>query len=546
MTDAVGKGLQHPSGRVIGLGRLMLAVLFVVAILIDSSQPAHAPAATYSLLSFYVLFALAIVMTTWRNWWLDARLAGPVHAVDIVVFSLLVLLTEGYTSPFFPFFMFLLLSAAIRWQWRATALTAVLLTLLYLVMGLIAFSSGVEFELQRFVVRTGQLVTLSLIVIWFGANQRRAWPGAGAIPSDARHLPADSPLETGLLAAMTGLGAERGLFVWRGDDRADCSVISIGGNLAGPVALPAGAIVIPATAPFLYDFGKDRALRFNQVRDFIYFRATEAILPGAAAAIGLGEGLAVPVRLDRADGLLFLEGLRSLSTDHLDIAEVVSAEAAGRVQRYALLKAAEESAESRSRLTLARDLHDSVVQFLAGAAFRVEAVKRSHAAGRDVEDELNELKQLMLQEQRELRGFITALRGGPLVAFGDLIGDLQLLAERLARQWDVACELVAQPADLMVPTQLRLDANQLMREAVANAVRHAAAKMITIKVSATPDRLDLEAINDGADFKLRGGRREVPASLKERVAQAGGTLDLARGMGTTRISISLPIAGFGR
>ena len=50
----------------------------------------------------------------------------------------MVLLTEGYTSPFFIFFMFLLLSAAIRWGWRETALTAVLVTVLYLIVGLIA------------------------------------------------------------------------------------------------------------------------------------------------------------------------------------------------------------------------------------------------------------------------------------------------------------------------------------------------------------------------------------------------------------------------
>ena len=36
----------------------------------------------------------------------------------------LVLLTEGYASPFFAFFMFVLLAAAFRWVWHATALSA--------------------------------------------------------------------------------------------------------------------------------------------------------------------------------------------------------------------------------------------------------------------------------------------------------------------------------------------------------------------------------------------------------------------------------------
>ena len=83
----------------------------------------------------YLFFAAAILVATWNSWWADARLAGAAHALDIAMFTLMVLLTHGYTSPFFTFFMFLLLSAAIRWGWKATALTAVLVTLLYLIAG---------------------------------------------------------------------------------------------------------------------------------------------------------------------------------------------------------------------------------------------------------------------------------------------------------------------------------------------------------------------------------------------------------------------------
>src|SRR5687768_10450246 len=108
MNSSVGKGFQHPSGRVIALGRLMLATLFLLAIAVDASQPTHAPAATFALLGAYIAFAAGIVFATWSNWWLDAKLAGPAHGVDIILFTALVLLTEGFTSPFFAFFMFLL------------------------------------------------------------------------------------------------------------------------------------------------------------------------------------------------------------------------------------------------------------------------------------------------------------------------------------------------------------------------------------------------------------------------------------------------------
>jgi signal transduction histidine kinase len=193
-------------------------------------------------------------------------------------------------------------------------------------------------------------------------------------------------------------------------------------------------------------------------------------------------------------------------------------------------------------MSLARDLHDSVVQFLAAAAFRLEAMKRSEASGRGLEPELNELKKLMLQEQGELRSFIGALRRGSEVALNDLARDLEALAERLSRQWDINCAFSAQARDLMIPTKLHIDAQQLVREAVANAVRHAGAKSVEIALDARADRLQLDLINDGAAYPHTGGRIEMPDSIFQRVEQVGGALELSRGMHVTKMSISLPIS----
>ena len=544
MFPAVGKGLQHPSGRVIALGRLMLATLFLLAILVDVSQPAHAPAATFALLAAYIASAAAIVAATWNNWWLDAKLAGPAHAVDIILFTLLVLLTEGYTSPFFTFFMFLLLSAAIRWGWRATALTAGLLTLLYLIAGLLVMTSGASLEPQRFVVRTGQLIILSLILIWFGANQWRTRFYFRDEELLGRPSLDESPLETGLRAAMSGLRASAGVLIWREHGRNGLVGLAVRDGELAVVKMPKRALADAlATTPFLYDFRKNRALKKDAERNLISLRPRDMISNQAASALGLVEGLAVPVRTDAGEGGLFLQSVPSLSTDHIDLGEQIAAAVAAHIQRHALLKAAEESAEAGSRLTLARDLHDSVVQFLAGAAFRLEAIKRSKATGREIGPELDELKQLMLQEQRELRSFIAALRSGPLVALNDLAKDLHGLAERLSRQWDVRCVFSARSAEMMIPTRLRLDAHHLMREAVANAVRHAEAKSVTIQLAAVSDELTLEFVNDGSEYPLSGDRLEMPTSLKERVEKAGGAIDLACGMGVTKISISLPIGG---
>src|SRR5205085_2064126 len=159
-----------------------------------------------------------MVALTWRSWWRDARLTGPAHAVDIVVFTALVFLTDGYTSPFFIFFIFLLLAAAIRWGWKETTLTALLLVVLYFAVGLLAVTKP-DFELYRFIIRTGQLIILSLILVWFGANQWRARYYIPANELTGEPSMEESPFKTSLLAASRSMRARKALLVWLSEGR---------------------------------------------------------------------------------------------------------------------------------------------------------------------------------------------------------------------------------------------------------------------------------------------------------------------------------------
>ena len=207
-----------------------------------------------------------------------------------------------------------------------------------------------------------------------------------------------------------------------------------------------------------------------------------------------------------------------------------------------LLKAAGDSAEARSRLTLARDLHDSVVQFLAGAAFRLEAMKRSELRAGRFEPELDELKQLMLQEQRELRVVHhCACASGSLVALNDLARDLQPLADRLSRQWDDQCSFS--------PTAGRDDDPHPAASRRASAYARSRGQCR----SSCRGQVDADRADRGRRIELRlilsmtaqpfqptASSSNMPQSLRERVEQAGGVLDMARGMGVTKLSIALP------
>ena len=155
------RGLRLPSGRVIAIGRYMLAALIMFAMIVDASPILDPSSAAFAIIGAYLVFALAMVAVTWNDWWLDARLAGPAHAIDIITYTFLIFLMGADDSPYFTFFIFILLAAAIRWGWRATSLTAILLVSLYLMAGMLIAGQAPGPELHPFIDRSAHLAILS-------------------------------------------------------------------------------------------------------------------------------------------------------------------------------------------------------------------------------------------------------------------------------------------------------------------------------------------------------------------------------------------------
>lgn len=532
---------KYQSGRVIALGRVMLGVMFLFAVLIDQNGRSFAWAAPYAPFTLYVAIACVIAAAMWRNWWLDARLAIVTHGVDMAVFTAIVFSANSSTSPFFLFFVLPLLSAAIRWSWRETALTATALVVLYLIAGmLIAQDQG--FELERFVIRAGHLVTLSLLLIWFGIHQRRTRLFASD-EAEAASTEHENPLARALGLTMHLTGAGGGALVVGpvGDDPTDGFLMADGQARSFIAEQP----LVRAGAPgaMLFDLARDRILTRLPEGRFRFLGADDLLDVGEARRIGLGNGLVAEVRTGTQRGWLVLWDVPELSTDYIDLGRELGRVAGAVLDRHALLAAIETGTAARTRLSLARDVHDGIIQFLAGAAFRLEAIKRSARSGAAVVDELDELKRLLVDEQSEIRGFVTALRLNRQLELAETVDDLRALAERLGQQWSVECQLTAHGDEASIPIRLHLDLQQLLREAVANAVRHGAAKRIDVDLRVGGGRLDLSVTDDGTGFPADNGAATEPWSLKERTERAHGSLRLASAPGSTNILISLPLAG---
>lgn len=546
---------EHRSGRVIALGRVAIAAIILVAIWMDPSQPSNYPQSAYALLAVYLAAAVGHLGATWRNWWLESRLALPAHAADILLFTLMVFLTDGYTSPFYTFFVFLLLSATIKWGWRETALTAILVVILFYLAGLAAlYWAHGGFEFSRFFVRGAYLAVLSIILIWFGVNQpgQRVGPGFDLDLIDPEK-PAEPPMLAGARLVAGSLGARRVIALWWEKEEPWVNAASYHEGAAslivsrhGPDAF--GDIVADEVQgrTFLFDVNSKRMLLETDGQICARRAGGSMISPALMDCFGFASGLAIPLESDLQAGLLLALDADGLSADDIFVGQRCGALISSAMGRAALTALAAENVGAVTRLAVARDLHDSVAQLLAGLSLRLEGLRKSRGRNEDVAPLIAALQQDLANEKRDLRTLIAKLRGEPHLPVSDAAAELGELAERLSRHWGVFCTLRRCPADAALSGPVRHEIQQLIREAVANAARHGKAKRIAISVEREGGDILLEIEDDGAGFPDRetgdpGDSRVTPRSLKERVDHLGGRLSVRTADRGSRIMISLPL-----
>lgn len=543
------EAFQHRSGRVVSLARLMLAVVFLLAVYADPTQPSRYPQQAYAVLAAYMLISGAYLAATWNNWWLEKRLSLLAHMFDIAVFGAMVYLTEGYTSPFFTFFVFVILSATIRWGWRETAATAAAVVVLFAAAALASTNwSQASFETTRFIIRATYLLVLSLLLIWFAFNQEGRYRRQLLPAADPRELPDDPPIKAGLEQAAARTAARRAVLLWWDEEEPWLNLARLEDGIFGEERYPPdqfGSFVDDALADrvFIFDCKLKRALVHRDEGAAQTLRVEAPIDPRLAEQAG-DAGLAIPVKADGYGGLFILSNIPGMCSDDLEAGKRVGEEFSAALQRSSVLAMSEEAAVSRTRLALARDLHDSVVQLLAGTAMRLQGVKQAISAGRDVGSDLDLLQDELSAQQRELRQLIGQLRKTRSHAPARLLeAGLRSELERAARQWGIAGRLERCPPSEQGSPQIQHEINQLVREAVANAAKHGRASEVSVAIDIAGPELLLTIRDNGRGFHPVSSSRNGkpgPWSLNERVHELNGTLMLAWTGSGCELTISLP------
>ena len=265
----------------------------------------------------------------------------------------------------------------------------------------------------------------------------------------------------------------------------------------------------------------------------------------AVTALGLDEGLAIPLQPPPARDCCSSRVSAALSTDHLDLAEQIADAVAAHIQRHALARGRRRqrrgavAAGARPRSPRQRR---PVPRRRGHSGWR--RCSAAQASGRPLEPELDELKQLMLAGAG--RAALIHRRAAQRLArsrFDELAADLEALAERLSQAVEGrSAHSPPSPASVTIPARAsprRPSAGPRSRRQCGPPRRR---QDHQIALAAGADELRIVFINDGAAYPSYGdGRVEMPQVAQERVEEAGGAIELSRGMDVTKLSIALPI-----
>jgi signal transduction histidine kinase len=229
------------------------------------------------------------------------------------------------------------------------------------------------------------------------------------------------------------------------------------------------------------------------------------------------------------------EGGPAFSAEDQELIELLAAHAAIAITNARLYERSRELSIVSERNRLALDLHDAVSQKLFGLVLTAEAaatlLDRDPGAARE---QLERIGTLAHQALDELRSLILELRPPDLARDG--------LCVALRKHVDVLRGLHGVPIELEVDDGVSAGARRdpevlrIAQEALQNALRHAGATHVGVRLGARDGMLALEVSDDGSGFEpddpeLRS-RRLGLTSMEERAQRLGGRLEIRSAPGT--------------
>lgn len=334
----------------------------------------------------------------------------------------------------------------------------------------------------------------------------------------------------------------------------------IDGGTLHHCSLSAGqAVEFPPIAgsmrPLLHPRVREAAFLFASYSDRLFFRNSFGGLKFSNSpehvdnmneVLQFKRGASFAVNAGALRGRFFVACNHGWSPQLLAQCDFASDSVDGFFERSFFLDAWRSRTFAEARLALSGDLHDSILQTLAAMRMRLSTLlpKAHHSLPEEQLQDLKTLQDMVIAEQSRLRQLLNESKRVNGVS-QNLAESLSSCAEMLSGQWNIDCRVFVDHPDVDIDRSTAIEVEFLVREAVANAVQHAAARQVTIAAALQDDALLMAFRNDSYVDQPVNGHAQIDGiqsqSLSRRLKLLGGTAYFDNINDKTLLSIRIPL-----
>ena len=557
---------QHRIDRFIAGIRLAFTVCALLAIIVAPSEAARNAHQVLVIVIAYTFYSLITSAWAWSSTVsLGERTRLGAQILDVGVAIALSTLSGGRQSPFLAFMVFPLLSATLQWRQGALwsggfSLVAYGGVALYPALN----GGGSAVALHGFVIEGAYLVVVTLVLAHLASqgDRTRRVMGAVAAWTTAPAGEADAELSDALNHVASVVQAPRVLLVWQAADQPH-PTLALWTHERLHCTLDPPTAFEPLVAEPLRDCDfvcsdaaqpNPRVVCVAQSRSWRW--RGSPLDDGLLTAFAIRAVIAVGLQSASLRGWLFVLDKPAATSDDIVLARVVARQVASILEHAYVARRFKEAALAHERARLARDIHDGALQSLAGAAIRLETIRRQlQNDPASALEALHELQTVIMLQQREVRTLVRGLQTGAGANDSGLADLLTELALRIEQEWQLPVKLdVTLPTgrfDALISPELAREIHQIIREALVNAARHTLASVVRVGIGLDGDWVRITVADNGQGFPFRGRFEDAelaernlgPVMLRQRITAIGGRLVIETSDEGAQLIISLPRHG---
>ena len=561
--------------RWLATARVFLSLSALVSIWLDPTDLSSNSSLPYWLLRIFVAHSVVVMLLVkWR------KESTPgfrivVHAVDIVWPAVISVFGSGQRSPFFLFFVFVLLAAAYRWGLRETLGTAMAAVALLWAEGFILqhgwHPAGVdisEFVPKRLFMRSISLVITGLFLGYLAEQQKQLRAEKAVI---ARVL-GKARVELGLTGTLQEMFRE--ILSTFGAKSA-----TVASQEANSFRVFVGHLPNSAGAPltWLSPAASDRDVYLTDIPGDSFFAARKGngdrnvfeviALDSEGQRVRIGstqflEQLAVRHQFLSLTSISFTFGrewwgrvflfdplLTSDRPEELRFLHELIHQVGPAVYNVYLLRRLRLRAGAVERARVARELHDGAVQSLIAMEMQVDVVRRQSAGESErVSSELERIQGLLREEVLKLRELMQEMKSID-VDSRKLPVFVTDTVERFQRETGITARFVFDREPSGMEPRVCREVARIVQEALVNVRKHSQARQVLVRLNANGKNWQLMVEDDGRGFDFSGRlsqaeldqARKGPVVIKERVRLIDGELTIESNPGRgARLEITVP------